>query len=583
MKPEMNKVLEFTTGDPVDDRGPKALYRLPDEIRKICEIYRSNRPGFNASPEEFAEKQSLQDKAFDGIVEIAAAAIDRQGSISQPALVVRALPPSFNFPRYEVRSLDRGEAVPGRPLFVTADPALKNELHLGDVVVLSGDGARIIDMDNELRRYGETATVIGVHTDQDFPYEVELEGNGHLNQRLDAMKWERLHPDPRIGDRVKIMSGFIHAYAPGQSASRFVKNPWRDDLDIQDLHGVVPRRTLKLILSKADKFFNRKKYLNPAGRIAPKDSLLIYGQPGVGKTWTVTVAFSILQRKYNSGKDKVVFIVTEGSAVEGALVGSGPKALREIRSLAKKAFSEGRLPITFINEAGTLLRSREVQGMMLDGGSSLSTHEQFLSMLSGPDEIPGIIIVDLNTEKMLDEATRQRFTCVAYPSIDRAVIVDQMFKAACEGNPDLFDSDWNVVRSAILASLDTRIGTVLVGSETCPVSVGHLVSGRLYEKVIQEALALVNLCIYSASEHGMVPPLDRITPSLLYHTLTQRAWSLFSCWDDRQARETLVPGLVRPEKAAAISKPRARVWSKIEMPAEYDCREMLDDLVGIDP
>ena len=583
MRANEKKVVDFKAGDRADDTGPKALYRLPDDIRKLYESYRCNRPGLQAAAEEFEEKQARQDKAVRKMMDITTSLIQQKGSVSQPALVTRCLAPLFNSPRFEVRSLDRGDALPGRPLFVAADPVLENQLQIGDVVVLSGDGARIIDLDNDLRRSGETATVIGVHADQDFPDELELQGDGHLNQRLDAMKWERLQPDPAIGDRVKVMGGFIHAYAPGESASRFVKNPWRDDLDIYDLHGTVPRRTLKLILSRADKFFNREKYPQPDQRFAPRDALLVYGYPGVGKTWTVTVAFSILQRHYNNGRDRVVFIVSEGSAIEGSLVGSGPRALREIRSLAKKVFSEGKLPITFINEAGTLLRSRQVQGMMLDGGSSLSTHEQFLSMLSGPDEIPGVVIVDLNMEKILDEATRQRFTCVAYPHIDRAVLVDQMFKTAWQKNPGLFDGDWQAVRAAVLASLDTVIGTVLVGSESLPVKVGHLISGRLYEKVIQEALAVVDLCIYSASENGMVPPINRITQALLYHTLTQRAWSLLSCWDERQARERLVPELVRAEKAEALSKPCAQPWPKITMPAEYDCRELLDDLVGMEP
>jgi SpoVK/Ycf46/Vps4 family AAA+-type ATPase len=289
--------------------------------------------------------------------------------------------------------------------------------------------------------------------------------------------------------------------------------------------------------------------------LAERDAILLYGPPGVGKTWTVTVAWSILQRQYNNGKERIVFIASEGSAIEGALVGSGPKTLREIRSLAKKAVSENKLPVTFINEAGALLRSREIQGQMLDGGSSLSTHEQFLSMLSGPEEVPGILIVDLNMEKMLDEATRQRFTCIAYPHIDREVLVDHMFKTAYRKEQELFEGSWEELRRALTASLDTVVGTVLVGSKTSPVKVANLTSGRLYEKVIHEALGLVDLTIYDARSQGIEPLYARLTGPVLYHTLTHRAWSLFKCWNDGEARERLVPELVRPEKARSISKP----------------------------
>jgi hypothetical protein len=217
---------------------------------------------------------------------------------------------------------------------------------------------------------------------------------------------------------------------------------------------------------------------------------------------------------------------------------------------------------------------------MLDGGSSLSTHEQFLSMLSGPDEIPGILIADLNTEKMLDEATRQRFTCIAYPHIARDVLVDCMFLNAYQKEPGLFDGTWEEMRAALTESLETVIGSVLVGARATPVKVAHLTSGRLYEKAINEALGVVDLHIYTAREQGVEPLYTRITGPVLYHTLTHRAWSLYKCWGDGEARERLVPELVRPEKANSISKPSALQWHEIEMPAGYDCRGVLDDSAG---
>lgn len=571
---------EVTLAGIPDGRGQKALFDLPGEIQEMVDIYRVNEPTADDPPEAVAEKLRRRDEAFRGMTGVTISLIEQKGSVTQPALVTRRLDPLFETPRFEVRLIDRSDAELGRPLFVTADPALRDELRIGDVVVLSRDGSRILDVDNLLCRSGQNAALIGIHPEQVFPYEIELEGDGHIFRRMDAITWDRLEPAPTVGDRVKVMGGVIWGFAPRESASRFKKNPWRDDLDLSDLYGSIPRMTCTLILAKVDKWFNSHRYPRRTGRLGRNEAFLLYGPPGVGKTFTVDVAWSVVHGKYNNGREQVTFLSVEGSAVEGSLVGSGPAALRELRSLAKKAVSEGRLPVTFVNEAAALLRNREVQSQMLDAGSSLQTHEQFLAMLSGPDEIPGILIVDLNTEKMLDEATRQRFTCIAYPHIDPATLVDQMFRGAFEKERDIFQGEWKEFRAALLSALETAVGTVLVGSEQVPVRVANLVSGRLHQKVIQECLSLLDLCIYSSHEQGLEPFFTRITPPLLYHALTQRGWSLFKCWDEAQARERLVPEVVRPEKAKSISKPTANPWHEVEMPADYDCRGIIEDLLG---
>jgi len=332
-----------------------------------------------------------------------------------------------------------------------------------------------------------------------------------------------------------------------------------------------------VILAAAHRHLNPRLYLPRASQYE-KDYILLYGYPGTGKTHTANVAFSILQRKYNNGTEKIVFLVAEGSAIESSLVGSGPKTLRDIRAAAKKASSEGKLAMTFINEAGALLRSREMQAQQLDGGSSLSTHEQFLALTSGPDPISGILISDLNTEKLLDEATRQRFLCIGYPHIDASTMVEQMFKSAFLKQRAAFEGDWDEAREALVRALDTPIGSILVGSETVTVRLGDISSGRLVEKVIQECFGLVDLCVFRADEQGVESFVTRITPALLHFVLTNRGWNLFKCWDAGAARERLVPDLVRPEKGSAISKPTPFPWEEVPVPPEYDCRELLEEM-----
>lgn len=350
-----------------DDGFQGSFFKLPEEVQKLHNEYTANRPRKEDPDDVYAMKVRKQDQAERGILEITAHVIEQKGSVTQPALVVRRLDPLFDKPRFEVRFLDREGAEPGRPLFVTADPALEGEILIGDVVVLSGDGGRILSVDDKMARRGEFGTVSAVYAEKDIPYEVELEGDGRPSSRIGALKWGRLSSEPSAGDRVEVMGGIIHAFAPTEVVStRFKKIP-RDDLSESDLHGTVPQQTCRLLQSMVDRWFNKDQYPARTGRVSKGNALLLYGPPGVGKTFTVQVLSSILNRQYNNGRERIVFLESEGASIEGSLVGSGPKALRELRNLAKKAISEDQLPITFINEAGSLLRSREIQGQMLDG------------------------------------------------------------------------------------------------------------------------------------------------------------------------------------------------------------------------
>jgi hypothetical protein len=103
----------------------------------------------------------------------------------------------------------------------------------------------------------------------------------------------------------------------------------------------------------------------------------------------------------------------------------------------------------------------------------------------------------------------------------------------------------------------------------------------MYDQVLRECVSLIDLSIYSACKQGLElePWFSKITGPLLYYTLTHRAWSLYKCWGDSEARERLVPEIVRPEKARSLSNPSPLPWHEIEMTPEYDCRELLDELI----
>ena len=57
--------------------------------------------------------------------------------------------------------------------------------------------------------------------------------------------------------------------------------------------------------------------------------------------------------------------------------------------------------------------------------------------------------------------------------------------------------------------------------------VKNVISGRLYEKVIEDCLQRLDLALYSAKMQQMPPIFDYVTSALLYHALTHRAWNLF--------------------------------------------------------
>jgi hypothetical protein len=123
-------------------------------------------------------------------------------------------------------------------------------------------------------------------------------------------------------------------------------------------------------------------------------------------------------------------------------------------------------------------------------------------------------------------------------------------------------------------------GPVQVGSEEAALKAGYFVSGRLYGKVIQDFLELVDLCILNANVQGLIPLFARNTPALSHHSVIHRSWILCKSRVDDLAHGGSVPELVCPDKARSISNRSALQWQEIDIAAESDCREILDELAG---
>ena len=171
---------------------------------------------------------------------------------------------------------------------------------------------------------------------------------------------------------------------------------------------------------EAHRYFNPQDYPKRSGRF-DKKYFLLSGPAGVGKSWTVTVLWSILANSYNQGTEKnVVFLYSEGTALETGIVGSKPKNLRELRAQAQRAVEQGKLPVCFYQRGREPPTEPEKSRVCRwTQAPHFPPARRLLAMLWGPAEMPGMFIVDINTEKTLDQATLQRFCCISFPQIDR--------------------------------------------------------------------------------------------------------------------------------------------------------------------
>jgi AAA+ superfamily predicted ATPase len=306
----------------------------------------------------------------------------------------------------------------------------------------------------------------------------------------------------------------------------------------------------------------------------------VTGPEANGKSQLCKTLCSIASRKYNNGATKVKFQMTEAALLQNKWVGSGPASLEALRSFSEAAAEDGSVCVTVLEEVDSLLRSRETQNLASDGGSSIDTHEAFLSITDGPRQIQGLLICNSNMPHISDESTRSRFQIFRFGYITPEIMIDKIIYNRFKKDPELFDgTTWEEIRQACEAAMNTVIGHVNVGAEIRAVSTRHLSTGRAADKVVREALRIVDLSIYLSHEKGIMPIFKSIEPSLMYVCLVRHLWNLFSSWDQGQAQRRLGESdLVRDGKSKSITNPVAVKWEEIVMPEEYDIRNLISAL-----
>ena len=155
------------------------------------------------------------------------------------------------------------------------------------------------------------------------------------------------------------------------------------------------------------KFYNQK----------PVKGILLYGNPGCGKTMLGKAAATALAKLYQGEGKKSGFIYVKGPEILDKYVGATESVIRQIFAQAKRHKKECGYPaVVFIDEADSILSKR---GTGVSSDMEKTIVPMFLAEMDGLDDSGALVILATNRSDILDPAiTRDG-------RIDRKIKIDR--------------------------------------------------------------------------------------------------------------------------------------------------------------
>lgn len=133
--------------------------------------------------------------------------------------------------------------------------------------------------------------------------------------------------------------------------------------------------------------------------------VLLWGDPGCGKTMLGKAAATAVAKLYGKETDKSAFMYIKGGELLDKYVGESEKNVRDIFKRARKHHAKRGYPaIVFIDEADALLSNRNgIAGKSVMASQSM-TVPTFLAEMDGLEDSGAIIILATNRPDVLDPA-----------------------------------------------------------------------------------------------------------------------------------------------------------------------------------
>jgi len=201
-------------------------------------------------------------------------------------------------------------------------------------------------------------------------------------------------------------------------------------LNIVDIY-YPNKKDLDIVLSpnlstKLDKFINSVNHKEKLieGGITVNTSLLLYGQPGVGKT---SIA------KYLSSKLEKPLVIARFDAIVSSLLGNTAKNIRKIFD-----FARGKNCILFLDEFDAIGKAR-------DDNRELGELKRVInSLLQNIDtySVDNILIAATNHQELLDKAIWRRFNSIISVGLPDYEIINQILEKEFINNlPDFWHDE----------------------------------------------------------------------------------------------------------------------------------------------
>ena len=164
-----------------------------------------------------------------------------------------------------------------------------------------------------------------------------------------------------------------------------------------DIGGI--KSQMEKIRDAVESPYKYKKYYNHFGLKAPK-GVLLYGEPGCGKTMIAKAIASFLLRDQKLSKDSFVYL--KGGELLNPYVGVTESRIKSIFDNARANFRKtGQKSVIFIDEAEAILPAR---GSRMSSDVDTTIVPTFLSEMDGFDENETFIILATNYANRLDPA-----------------------------------------------------------------------------------------------------------------------------------------------------------------------------------
>ncbi len=468
--------------------------------------------------------------------------------------------------------------------------ALGGGLHLDDLVPgqaveVSADSSSVTAADRWVPLEGDIMDVVSVPVTENGERLVEVE-SGSAEQRHRVRVSGFVRGEIEEGMKVRVHRGFLYEIVKTKAArdTDYIEE-CRLHVDPHDPSAITFEQikghadAVRRVQLALDRTLNPDAY--PGSGTLGSNAYLLVGPPGQGKTLTVrAAAYELVRRAGKQGK--VLYI--RSASILNKWVGQSEQRVRSIFDQATRDFQEhGIYTLVAFEEADSLLAGREHYDG--SGGVRGSITTTLLTYLDGAMPLPpGIMVLALtNFEGRLDKALLRaqrlgggrRITLRKIP--ESAVL--EIVESELRDNPALLDgTPVEEFVAAVRAANDLVIGSCVIGKEKVDLHGRDVQGGSSARGGIDAALDLLHEHLFVIRQRGLVSPVERLTPALLFEGTRRTLHAVLASnagdHNLERAREVLGGTLVHPDEVQTLVDVRCRPLSEVPVPPEYDLGPM---------